>query len=456
MTTSNPGRLFWTASTQKSLLHSLAVTVPTSQGVGLDGIHPASVDGWTTKHKRILAASVSKSLRTGHYRLTSYREGLASRGRGRHPRVFSIPTVRDRVALLALKSTLRSIYGIGGPEPPQRKMSRVIDAVDSGVYDYYLKMDIQDFFGSIRHETLISTVAQDVPVDPVIRFLERALRNSTVAFGERSRGLSSAPDGLPLGLPVSSQLAELYLRDFDRSTPPTIRYFRYVDDILVLSKRPVESQFDLLVGRLNRLGLTTHPLGTPGKCDSGKLSEGFDYLGYTLGQGAVRVTPAGMRKIENQLARLISQLGKAYRSTSGATDFRRLLWRLELTIGGCIVDGQARGWIRYYNRTTDLTSLGHLDALVRNLLRRYGLPGGTVTKLFTQAYWASRDNDRFRQFALDLDSVDAVAAREHLREHEEWTTSALAALNDLEAIAAFRRVVRRHVVDLEHDLEPAS
>jgi len=121
-----------------------------------------------------------------------------------------------------------------------------------------------------------------------------------------------------------------------------------------------------------------------------------------------------------------------------------------------VIDGQARGWIRYYNRMNSMTMLGHLDSLVDNLLRRYGLLGSTDVKRFRSAYWASRDNERFRRYALDLDRVSPVEARSHLVEHEGWQATAVDVLTDSQAQATFRRLVRRHVIEMERDLEPAS
>lgn len=49
--------------------------------------------------------------------------------------------------------------------------------------------------------------------------------------------------------------------------------------------------------------------------------------------------------------------------------------QLNLTIRGCVIDDAARGSVRYYNRMDDPTTLGHSDALVASLLKRYGLSG---------------------------------------------------------------------------------
>lgn len=168
------------------------------------------------------------------------------------------------------------------------------------------------------------------------------------------------------------------------------------------------------------------------------------------------VASAGIRRIESQLASLVSHAARLSKGPHSARELGRVFWRLDLLIGGCVIDGEARGWIRYYNRMDSLSVLGHLDALVDDLFKRYGLKRPANVKSFRSAYWASRENSRFRRYAFDLDETSPQDARAHLIEHEAWSERAVEALTDAQAQSTFRRLVRRHVIDLERDLEPAS
>jgi RNA-directed DNA polymerase len=442
-------------TTQKELRKELLAVLPSAQGVGLDGVHPSAIDGWPRARADDLVSTVSSSMRSGSFRFTSYREGLASRGRDRPPRIFAVPTIRDRLALNALKATMADVYGMSGPEPSQRKIGRVIDAAHSGSYSHFMKLDIQNYFSSIRHHVLLERLSRDIRSATILDLASRAIQNTTVAFGEKSRGLSPEPDGIPLGISISSVLAEVYLDDFDRQFSESFQLFRYVDDVLVLLKDD-RHPFSSMQSELRRLGLLTHPLGTHGKCESGLISDGFGYLGYQIDDRSVVVSNAGIRKVESQLARLISQAARVPKGSAHKREFDRLVWRLNLVIGGCLIDGTARGWIRYYNRVDSLTMLGHLDGLVRNLLGRYGLLGSVHVKRFISAYWASLDNSKFRRYAFDLDNVNASEARNHLVNLEGWSRATVRDLSDAEAQSAFRRQVRRHIIDIERDLEPAS
>lgn len=442
-------------TSKKQLTHQLTVNLPSAQGVGLDGIHPSSIDEWPATRRDDMVSTVSRAMRDGNYRFTSYREGLASRGRDRPPRVFAVPTIRDRLVLATMKATFAEVYGFSGPEPPQRKVARVADSVKSGSYSHFLKVDIQDYFASIRHQVLTAKLRQRIRTPALLQLTERALRNSTVAFGERGRGLHSEPDGIQLGLSIASVLAEVYLSDLDDLYSSRGKYFRYVDDILILLRND-RNPFDSVRSDLQLLGLSTHPLPTPGKCEFGTLQQGFDYLGYRFSDTSIGVASGGIRRIESQLASLISRASTIASVPHSKRELARIYWRLNLLIGGCVIDGRARGWIRYHNRMESITVLGHLDALTAALFARYRLAPPGDLKKFRAAYWASRDNQKFRQYAFDLDNTSAADARAHLIEHEAWQRKTVDALTDEQAQATFRRLVRRHVIDLERDLEPAS
>ena len=73
--------------------------------------------------------------------------------------------------------------------------------------------------------------------------------------------------GVPLGMPFSSALSEIYLEDFDdaiRREFAPIFYVRYVDDILIIKSYPKymtiddNSEKNLLYSLLNQIGLSAN------------------------------------------------------------------------------------------------------------------------------------------------------------------------------------------------------
>jgi RNA-directed DNA polymerase len=62
---------------------------------------------------------LKKKCLDGSYGFSPYVETLKSKGKGKHPRVIAIPTVRDRIVLLALKELLFKMF----PDCVPKKLS---------------------------------------------------------------------------------------------------------------------------------------------------------------------------------------------------------------------------------------------------------------------------------------------------------------------------------------------
>jgi retron-type reverse transcriptase len=99
---------------------------------------------------------------------------------------------------------------------------------------YLVKRDVSDYFASINHEILLNQIRQfmDMP-----DYLFRLLRQRIEFLYEEDAELLRATVGVPFGTAIACLLANIYLTDLDRQIEsiPQISYFRYADDILVLS-----------------------------------------------------------------------------------------------------------------------------------------------------------------------------------------------------------------------------
>ena len=80
----------------------------------------------------------------GNYRFSPYLENLKSKGKDKKPRVISIPTVRDRIVLLALKELLVKIF----PEcVPKKLPNTYINEIKNLIYQN-LHNNILDIYKS--------------------------------------------------------------------------------------------------------------------------------------------------------------------------------------------------------------------------------------------------------------------------------------------------------------------
>ena len=114
----------------------------------------------------------------------------------------------------------------------QTQIARLLRSTNAPLY--LVKRDISDYFASINHKILLSKLAALIdPEDYLYRLLEQRVRFAYQEDVETHR----ATAGVPFGTAIACLFANIYLTEMDRQieSVPQILYFRYADDILILS-----------------------------------------------------------------------------------------------------------------------------------------------------------------------------------------------------------------------------
>jgi len=114
---------------------------------------------------------------------------------------------------------------------------------------HLIKRDITDYFGSVDHEILLSKLRQLVAGDD---YLFRLLRERVEFLYQDECGAHQARVGIPFGAAIACLFANIYLAGLDREIEriPDVHYFRYADDILVMT--PSRTSAVLAQARLER------------------------------------------------------------------------------------------------------------------------------------------------------------------------------------------------------------
>lgn len=180
------------------------------------------------------------------------------------------------------------------------------------------KVDVQEFFESVPHRTLLEHLAAYPELDSVTSQLIRRLLHEY----ESIKGVSI---GLPRGVGLSSHLAELYLSNFDskvKTHPAVLFYARYVDDIVIVldSGAHLAEVKDLVVSELDSLQLTlnrdkTFELITD---DAGDYPQGkqIEYLGYRFSRANGGLTTGLTAKRKTRRSARLEQALSAWLATS--------------------------------------------------------------------------------------------------------------------------------------------
>lgn len=186
------------------------------------------------KHNRNRAENIErlqKELMNGEFRTSAYTTFTILEPKQRE--IFRLPYYPDRVVQHAIMNVLEPMFVAcftadayscikgRGIHSALAKMNRTMR--DEPATRYCLKLDIQKFYPSVDHEILKALLRRKFKDADLLQLLDEII--------------DSAP-GLPIGNYLSQYLANFYLTYFDhwlKEVKDVRYYFRYADDIVVLS-----------------------------------------------------------------------------------------------------------------------------------------------------------------------------------------------------------------------------
>lgn len=182
--------------------------------------------------KDLQSSLMNKTFKTSHYHVFKINHN------GKEREIYRLPYFPDRIVHHAIMNVVKDLWVSvfttdtysciegRGIHLAAEKVKAALKNVDETTY--CLKLDIRKYYPSIDHDVLKSIIRKKIKDSDLLWLIDEII--------------DSAP-GIPIGNYLSQYYANLYLTYFDHFVKEELKvkyYFRYADDMVILSDSKVE------------------------------------------------------------------------------------------------------------------------------------------------------------------------------------------------------------------------
>jgi len=366
------------------LSHAYNLVRANKGSAGIDGVtFEAIEDG---EEVAAFLAELTEALRNKTYQPAPVKRVMIPKKDG-SKRPLGIPTIRDRVAQMAVKIVIEPIfeadfcktsYGFRPKKSAHDAVDDVTYALNTG-HTEVIDADLSKYFDTIPHANLMVVIAERICDGAILHLIQMWLKAPVMEVDKDGKkrnigGGKGNRKGTPQGGVISPLLSNLYLHILDRiwerrklAQQLGARIVRYADDIVILCRKQPEETMTVLRKILERLGLTLNEAKTKVvNAYEGK----FDFLGFAIRMERSRKTGNYYPHVQPSKKSLQSIKDRV----TDLTQRERTIMPIDWIVNE--INATVRGWTGYFhyrNCSQTLASLRyHIEErLITHLRKRH-------------------------------------------------------------------------------------
>jgi group II intron reverse transcriptase/maturase/CRISPR-associated endonuclease Cas1 len=220
-------------------------------------------------------------------------------------RRLGLLSVRDKIVQQAIKMLieprmeklfLNNSYGYRPGKGPAKAIHRVMHIYHQMKQGWVAKLDIDDYFDTIKQEQLFISLQNLLKDEEIVRLIELCLKTGVVT---KQLKWNEIDKGVPQGAVLSPLLANFYLHPFDQFVvSKTSNYVRYADDFLVIADN--RGELEEIVGdiRATLESKFSLKLNIPVITD---LETGTEFLGICIKRSGLTLTEKKQKDLESRI-----------------------------------------------------------------------------------------------------------------------------------------------------------
>jgi RNA-directed DNA polymerase len=343
------------------LSHAYGLVCANKGSAGIDGVTFEAIE--TTEGITAFVAELVEALKSKTYRPDPVKRVMIPKADGTK-RPLGIPTIRDRVAQMAVKLVIEPIFEADFCDTsygfrPKRSAHGAVDDVAHTLNKGYCEVidaDLSKYFDTIPHADLMAVVADRISDGEILRLIKMWLKASIMEEDKDGKkrnigGGKGNRKGTPQGGPLSQLLSNILLDDLDKEMEKRVHQFaRYADDLIILvkSRRAGERVMESISRFLER------KLRVRVNRDKSKVvkAEESSSLGFTFTRKRLTVSEKSLARFKSEMCRLIG------RSWGVSMDYR--CWKIRTYL---------QGWMNYFGIALKYNDAMELDHWLRRRVR---------------------------------------------------------------------------------------